>query len=212
MTETTAGSRRSGEVRSADIVRAARALIVEKGFEGLRTRDIADRAGINIATLHYHVPSKDALVELVARSILQDFVDQSARRPRQGVSPLRHLRMEFEDFEETMTDMPDLVVIYSELLDRARRDRKVQDIMRPLHTAWLDVFKRIFHNGVADGTFRADLDPAAAAAITTGALVNFWRRDPAELPPFAVLITELERSFLAPAQLGADLYRKDIHP
>ncbi len=39
--------------RRAEIAAAARALIVEKGVEGLRTRDIAERVGINIATLHY---------------------------------------------------------------------------------------------------------------------------------------------------------------
>ncbi|MDB5535826.1 MAG: TetR/AcrR family transcriptional regulator, partial [Devosia sp.] len=49
--------RESGDDRKVAIALAARALIVEKGMEGLRTRDIADRVGINIATLHYHVPS-----------------------------------------------------------------------------------------------------------------------------------------------------------
>ena len=55
----------AGDDRRDAIARAARSLIVEKGVEGLRTRDIADRVGINIATLHYHVPTKEALIELV---------------------------------------------------------------------------------------------------------------------------------------------------
>ena len=68
--------------RRAAIARAARELIVEKGVEGLRTRDIADRVGINVATLHYHVPSKEALIELVADSLRQEFMSQHATRPR----------------------------------------------------------------------------------------------------------------------------------
>ena len=52
--------------RRREIAAAARDLIVEKGVEGLRTRDIAERVGINVATLHYHVPTKEALIELVA--------------------------------------------------------------------------------------------------------------------------------------------------
>ena len=56
--------RESGDERRIAIARAARALIIGKGLEGLRTRDIAERVGINIATLHYHVPSKEALVAL----------------------------------------------------------------------------------------------------------------------------------------------------
>ena len=55
--------------RRREIAAAARSLVAERGFEGLRTRDIADRVGINVATLHYHVPSKDALIELLAESL-----------------------------------------------------------------------------------------------------------------------------------------------
>jgi AcrR family transcriptional regulator len=44
--------RESGDDRRLAIAAAARAIIVEKGLEGLRTRDIAKRVGINIATLH----------------------------------------------------------------------------------------------------------------------------------------------------------------
>ena len=41
-----------------------------KGVEGLRTRDIAERVGINFATLHYHVPSKEALIEFLADKVI----------------------------------------------------------------------------------------------------------------------------------------------
>ena len=70
--------------RKRAIAAAARSLIVEKGFEGLRTREIADRVGINVATLHYHIPTKDALVELVAQSMKEDFMGQDAQYPRMG--------------------------------------------------------------------------------------------------------------------------------
>jgi AcrR family transcriptional regulator len=57
----------------------ARALIIEKGFEGLRMRDFADRVGIIIAALHSHVPSKQALIELVAQT--RQMLDQARRAP-----------------------------------------------------------------------------------------------------------------------------------
>jgi AcrR family transcriptional regulator len=67
--------------RRAAIAKAARELIAEKGVEGLRTRDIADRVGINVATMHYHVPTKEALIELVAESLQLFFHGQSIARP-----------------------------------------------------------------------------------------------------------------------------------
>ena len=74
--------------RKRAIAAAARSLIVEKGFEGLRTREIADRVGINVATLHYHIPTKDALIELVAQSMKEDFMEQHYRYPREGLDAM----------------------------------------------------------------------------------------------------------------------------
>ena len=34
----------------------------QEGFEGLRTRDVAADVGVNIGTLHYYFPSKEALI------------------------------------------------------------------------------------------------------------------------------------------------------
>ena len=124
--------RESGDDRRLAIAAAARDIIVEKGLEGLRTRDIAARVGINIATLHYHVPTKEALVALVADSIRVEFKAQARRRSREGKTALQLLRMEFEDFAESLTDAPDLIVVMAELSERARRDDGIAAIIDPM--------------------------------------------------------------------------------
>ncbi len=43
------------------ILAAARALVSEHGIEGTSTRDVADAAGVNVATLHHHFGSKEGL-------------------------------------------------------------------------------------------------------------------------------------------------------
>lgn len=187
--------RESGDERRLAIAAAARSIIVEKGLEGLRTRDIAARVGINIATLHYHVPSKEALIALVAESIRTDFREQALRRPRDGKTGLEQLRMEFEDFRETMHDMPDLIIILTELVERARRDAAVAGIVLPLHRFWSNQFTEIFRLGVADGSFRLDLDPEAAALITTGALADCWRRPDISCSVLEAALAEFERAF-----------------
>jgi len=47
------------------ILIAAREVFITKGFEGARMREIADRAGINKALLHYYFRSKDKLFEAI---------------------------------------------------------------------------------------------------------------------------------------------------
>lgn len=149
---------------------AARAQIAEQGFEGLRTRDIADRVGINIATLHYHVPSKAALIELVAESLRDDFIAQHKSHPRDHLTPLRRLELEFDEVEEVLRDNPELYVVYAELLIRARRDPTVAAIMQPMVDYWFAQVVGILNDGVVDGSFRPDLDPRAGAAMVIGAL------------------------------------------
>ena len=135
MSQTTTEPRQTDR-RRAEIAAAARSLIAEQGFEGLRTRDIAERVGINIATMHYHVPSKEALVELVAQSLRDEFRAQYARHSREGLSAIEEIRLEFADFRETLTDNREAFIVLAELSARARRDEKVAAIMEPLKIFW----------------------------------------------------------------------------
>ncbi len=53
------------------ILKAAREVFVQQGMKGARMQEIADRAGINKALLHYYFRSKDALFERVFTETLQ---------------------------------------------------------------------------------------------------------------------------------------------
>lgn len=51
------------------ILDAALTIFSKHGFEGARTRDIAELAGVNISTLHYHFKSKDNIYGSVIAEI-----------------------------------------------------------------------------------------------------------------------------------------------
>lgn len=53
------------------ILQAAREVFIQQGMKGARMQEIADRAGINKALLHYYFRSKDALFEKVFTETLQ---------------------------------------------------------------------------------------------------------------------------------------------
>jgi AcrR family transcriptional regulator len=70
--------------RRAAILREAERLFVERGFDGVTVRDIADAAGVNIATLHLHWKTKATLYEAVCRlhaSYLLAFFERSQPDP-----------------------------------------------------------------------------------------------------------------------------------
>src|SRR5262245_45774947 len=70
---------RDADDRRKDLLEAAYALIAERGLEGLRTREIAARAGVNISTLHYYFGTKDALVVAVLEHVRDTFTSDNAR-------------------------------------------------------------------------------------------------------------------------------------
>lgn len=198
MTAAPEPTRRDTDHRRIEIAAAARALIAERGFEGLRTRDIAERVGINIATLHYHVPSKEALVELVAQSLRDEFTAQYLRQSREGLSALEVLRLEFADFRETLAGREAFIVM-AELSERARRDPRIAEIMRPMQAFWHGQIADILARGRADGSFRPDLDPIAGASMVIGGMIASQRLPDDSLAGFDRVAAELERAVRNPA-------------
>lgn len=189
----------SADSRRPAIAAAVRALIAERGFEGLRMRDIADRVGINIATLHYHIPSKEALIQLVAQSLRDDFIAQHKARPRDGVTPLGLLRMEFADFREIFLEEPERFLVMGEMQERARRDPAVASAMSPMRGYWHGQLVDILSRGREDGSLRPDLDPSAAASIIIGGLIASLKHPERSVDTLDRVVAELERAFLNPA-------------
>ena len=199
----TSPRRAATDDRRTEIAAAARALIVEKGVEGLRTRDIAKRVGINVATLHYHVPTKEALIGLVADSLRADFIQHSIDRPRAHLSASERMDLEFVDFRETALEKPEIMLVFSELIERARRDEIIEAAIIPMKKHWRQMLVDILSEGVSDGVFRGDLDPEPFANVLIGTFIGFCRNAHKDPGSFERLVAELQRAIRNPA-LDAD--------
>lgn len=70
------------------ILKAARKVFSEKGLAGARMQEIADKAGINKAMLHYYFRSKDKLFEQIFKEAFTEFW------PKIETSMLTSIRME----------------------------------------------------------------------------------------------------------------------
>ncbi|HZD50703.1 MAG TPA: TetR/AcrR family transcriptional regulator [Silvibacterium sp.] len=146
--------------RRKSLLQAAFDVIASSGFEGLRTRAVAERAGVNIATLHYYFPSKQALIEGLAQFLSGIFATLHApSRPSTGRPFLDHLRQEFTDAQFYHERHPELGVVLRELTLRANRDAAVRAAMNTMVLSWRAWIETIVRGGIAEGTFRQDLDP-----------------------------------------------------
>src|SRR5271156_4014185 len=144
--------------RRAALLHAAFDVVAEAGFEGLRTRAVATRAGVNIATLHYYFPSKQDLIEGLAQLIGAKFVTLHGRPPRpSGLSTLDRLRQEFSDGRFYLKSHPEMLLALQEFALRGKRDPEVQKSVDQMNAHWRDGIERMVRAGVADGTFREDI-------------------------------------------------------
>src|SRR3954469_12054690 len=158
--------RPGGDVRRQDLVAAAYQIIAERGFEGLRVREVAARAGVNIATLHYYFATKDALVSGVVEHILGQFLTITAPVLAVESAPApQQLRGMFADLRYQLQEVPEMFVVLTELHLRSQRDPAVGVALRGLNQGWHAYVRGIFEEGRQKELFRPNLDSDQAASL-----------------------------------------------
>jgi AcrR family transcriptional regulator len=151
--------------RVTALLQATFDVIAESGFEGLRTRAVADRAGVNIATLHYYFPSKQDLIEGLAQFLGAKFVTIHGPAPEpSGYLALDRLRQEFSDGRYYSEHQPKMLLVMQEFTLRGKRDPEVQKIVDMMYGHWRYGLQKMVTAGIADGTFRSELSPEETLA------------------------------------------------
>ena len=161
----------SDDGRRLSLVRAAYEVIAEQGFEGLRTRTVAERVGVNIATLHYYFPTKEALIGGLAEYLSFQFKNVHAPAVSADRSPaLNRLHQEFADARYYRLERPDMLTVIQELTLRAQRDPVTRSIVAPLMYHWRASLEQMIEDGVREGVFRPNLVPVVAAAFVASTI------------------------------------------
>ncbi|WP_437279147.1 TetR/AcrR family transcriptional regulator [Sorangium sp. So ce375] len=188
-----------GAARRRDLLEAAYTLIAEKGLEGLRTREIAARAGVNISTLHYYFGTKDALLVAIVEHVADKFGEEQRRPAGQG-DAVASLRAHIENAWRSFQDNPRLATVLQELSLRAQRDPAAQSALRAVHEGWNLAVERLVLQGVRGGQLRSDLDPRAAARVVTSFIIGAMTQLGVDAGAFDFhLVSEELDRWLAPA-------------
>ncbi|NUP11544.1 MAG: TetR/AcrR family transcriptional regulator [Polyangiaceae bacterium] len=162
----------TADLRREQLLDAAFALVAERGLEGLRTRDVAARAGVNVATLHYYFASKEdlivGLVDLVRAKFTARPPIPAGAKPRQELSIRAHLDAAWWVF----TSDPRLDSVLLELVSRSSRDPVAREAFRTLHDDWNRIVADELRAAASAGTIRSDLDPIAGARVVTSYIIG----------------------------------------
>jgi AcrR family transcriptional regulator len=156
------------EKRRQELVQAAYSQIAERGFEGLRTREVAAEVGVNIATLHYYFPTKESLI----RGVLEHAMDRFRSTLAPHGSPADQLRNHLRAVRDLLRDEPELGSVMAELALRSARDESIQAIVTETFEAWYTIMRGLLRRGVREGKLRPELDSEGVAALIIATLTS----------------------------------------
>jgi AcrR family transcriptional regulator len=176
--------------RRQELVGAAYRQIARRGFEGLRTREVAAAAGVNVATLHYYFPTKEALIGDVLKHAMQRF---RSTMPAGG-SPTDQLRNHFAGIRRLVQEEPELFAVMGELALRSARDPAIRELYQQTTDIWQATVRGLLVKAARDGLLIGSRNPDAQASLVVSALTGAAMIPLSRPARLTETITELERS------------------
>ena len=177
--------------RKSELVEIAYRLIAQNGLEGFRIRQVAAEAGIDNGTLHYHFPSKDALILGVVDYLIEDLKKPRAVSKAVEQTALDELHREFEDNRLRLRRTPEQFIVLSDLAVRSWRDPIVAKMFRKIEDGWHAHLVALLERGIQQRIFRNNLNVSLCARAIMVALRGIGYQT--KLPPRKVdeLLSEL---------------------
>lgn len=174
-----------------DVVRAAGKLFAERGYHGTSMRDLGSELGLLGSSLYSHVSSKqDLLVEVVEEGarLFESSAGQALAIDGSAVERLRaliagHVAVIVGNLEVARTFLNE-----ARMLDAGPRLRIIG-----ARDHYEGAFRLVIAQGVAEGSFRSDVDAKTASIFILSILnaIERWYHPDGDLDPKA-LVAELE--------------------
>ncbi|HEY0752778.1 MAG TPA: TetR/AcrR family transcriptional regulator [Ktedonobacteraceae bacterium] len=171
--------------RRTQILRAARACIVELGYERATVRDVAEEAGVSTGTIVHYFGDKDTMLE----SALLDKVQGTGIAFR---AALTGAQSSWEQLERLVAaSLPESEEVRAEwrlwltFWGEVTRNERLRAVSEKQHQRWTRFLARIIAAGCASGEF-AQVDPHTTAlqmaALIDGLAIQTTLQNPALSP------------------------------
>lgn len=159
-----------GSETTTRILAAARDVFSENGFDAARVDEIARRAGVNKATLYYHIGNKETLYEKVLLGVMSRVIDAAARDIQDAPSPEEKLRTYIQNVALAVDRNPWMPPIM--LREMASGGRNLPEAVVAGMVRIFTILGGIIEEGVRQGVFMASAPPLVHFMIM-GALVFY---------------------------------------
>lgn len=159
-----------GTETTVRILAAAGDVFAENGFDAARVDEIARRAGVNKATLYYHIGNKETLYEKVILGVMSRVTDAVARDIQDAFLPEEKLRNYIKNVALSMDRNPWMPPIM--LREMASGGRNLPEAVVAGMVRIFTILGGIIEEGVRQGVFIAT-SPILVHFMIMGALVFY---------------------------------------
>ncbi|WKZ60568.1 MAG: TetR/AcrR family transcriptional regulator [Cyclobacteriaceae bacterium] len=146
--------------RKEQVIRMAAELFKEKGYSASSMRDLAQKLGIEAASLYSHIKSKEEILRTLCFDMAAEFRSSLSEVEKQNVSASEKLRLGIIGHVKVMAkDLTASAVFMNE--HRHLSQPYLRDFLL-LRINYINRFKTFIEQGVATGDFKKDIDTKLA--------------------------------------------------
>jgi TetR/AcrR family transcriptional regulator len=133
------------------ILEAAKIVFMEKGFDGARMQQIADKAGMNKALIHYYFRSKDKLFDAIFSEAFQQFLPRIAETLSTDKPFLKKVEIFVDTYITMLQKNPHLPVFILHEINRSP-----ERIIERIKNQGIDptLFEKMVSNEVKEGKIK----------------------------------------------------------
>lgn len=163
--------RPSKEVRIANILKSARAVFEQQGYEKAKVSDIAARIGIVEGTIFHHFGSKQDLVN----KVIEGFYDEISVELQKGLQGIQGTRNQFYfiiwfHYKVLIQNSALCRVILNE--SRKEVQSELKDDIRLFYRKYISFINQVYKDGVANGDIRGDVSISLIRNTIYGSIEN----------------------------------------
>ncbi len=146
--------------RKEQVIRSAAELFKEKGYAASSMRDLAQKLGIEAASLYSHIKSKEEILQTLCFDMAAEFRESLEKVEKQNVSASEKLSLGIIGHVNVMArDLTASAVFMNE--HRHLSNPHLRDFLL-LRINYINRFKAIIEQGVASGEFKKNIDTKLA--------------------------------------------------
>lgn len=168
--------KRDADATRARLLDVATRIFSDRGFDGARVDEIADKAHVNKRMIYAYFGDKEGLYGEVLSDYFGRLLEHSAASLDASTSAREQASGIVRRYFEFLGEHPRLVRLLGwEMLSREARSKQ---ILHESAGAGLDALRAVIRQGVASGEFRPGLDERKTAASVNALVIGFYQQQP----------------------------------